>query len=404
MTQTKRLTWIPTDPQLQILDSDAKFRVFLGGIGSGKTAVGWMSTILHCIENPGSLGVIVAPTYQSIRDVIWREMYSWVPEEIIAEFNETKKELKFINGSEILFRSADNPRNIERLRGISISWFWVDEVTILPRLVWEILVGRLRQPNMRYRAWLTGTPKMNWVYDTFIAKELSDDYFIIKEIPTFSNIHLPDEYIKSLEEQYSGQFYDQEILGKFVSFEGLIYDVGPDLIIHDEINKHGRVVYGVDFGFKNPSAIVVLAEMGNNIVVVDEFYQRKVTDDELIDIIKAKQDIWGGGPVYCDPSAPASIEKFQREKLNAIKANNDVLGGIRQVRTAFDSKKLLITSHCQNLRNELSTYVWDDNETKEQPVKLFDHATDALRYGYLGFASGGDPVRFMAMASSRRGW
>lgn len=404
MAQTKKLTWDPTEPQLKIIDSAAKFRVFLGGIGSGKTACGWMNTVLEAIEQPGSLGVVVAPTYQSIRDVIWREMYIWVPDQIIKDFNETQKELKLINGSEILFRSADNPRNIERLRGMSIAYFWIDEITIMPRLVWEILVGRLRQPNMRYRAWLTGTPKMNWVYDTFITKELSDDYFIVKEIPTFSNVHLPHDYVKSLEEQYSGQFYDQEILGKFVSFEGLIYDVGPDLIIHDEIKKHGRVVYGVDFGFKNPSAIIVLADVGKDIVILDEFYQRRVTDDELIDILKSKMDIWGAGPVFCDPSAPASIEKFKRVQINAQKANNDVLGGIRQVRAAFDSKRLKIAAHCQNLRNELKTYVWDDHETKEQPVKLMDHACDAARYAFLGLASGGDANRFMAMIASKRGW
>jgi len=401
---TEHRVWTPTVPQEQILNSDSKFRIFLGGIGSGKTAVGWMNAVIEATTQPGSLGVIVAPTYPAVRDVIWREMHQWVPEQFVKDFNESKKELKLNNGSEILFRSADNPRNIERLRGMSIAWFWIDEITIMPRLVWEILVGRLRQPGMRYKAWLTGTPKMNWVYDTFIDSELSDDYYVVKEIPTFSNVYLPDEYVKSLKEQYSGQFYDQEILGKFVSFEGLIYDVKPDSIIKKQLKKHGRVVYGVDFGFKNPSAIIVLAEFNGDLYVVDEFYQRKVTDDELVDIIRYKQDIWGPGKVYCDPSAPASIEKFNREKIHAVKADNDVLGGIRQVRTGFDSHKLLVMDTCQNLLNELRSYVWDDNEKKEQPVKLQDHACDALRYAYLGYTSGGDSNRFAAMVSSKRSW
>jgi PBSX family phage terminase large subunit len=401
----KKLLWLPTEPQIQVLQSTAKFRLFLGGIGAGKTAIGWMNVVLEAVEQPGSLGVIIAPTYQSIRDVIWREMPNWLPEDLIeGDLNETKKELQLINGSQILFRSADNPRNIERLRGMSIAWFWADEVTIMPKLVWEIMVGRLRQPGMKYRAWLTGTPRMNWVYDTFIEKSLSEDYFVVKEIPTFSNIHLPPDYIKSLEEQYSGQFYDQEILGKFVSFEGLIYDVGPDNIIDEPLPKHGRVVYGVDFGFKNPSAIVVLTELGNKLYIVDEFYQRRVTDDELVDILKYKQDIWGPGPVYCDPSAPASIEKFKREKIHAVKADNDVLGGIRQVRAAFDSKRLFITSNCQNLINETKSYVWDDSETKEQPVKLNDHGCDAARYALRGFQSGGDSNRFTTMRTSKRNW
>lgn len=403
MIETK-LTWVPTKPQDQIIRSDSKFRIFLGGIGSGKTAVGWMSTIIEAIEQPGSLGVIVAPTYQSIRDVIWREMYQWVPDEIIRDFNETKKELKLINGSEILFRSADNPRNIERLRGMSIAWFWIDEITIMPRLVWEILVGRLRQPGMRYRAWLTGTPRMNWVYDTFISKELSNDYFIVKEIPTFSNIHLPDEYVKSLQEQYSGQFYDQEILGKFVSFEGLIYELKQTSIVDIENMKYSKIIYGVDFGFKNPSCVIVLGEHGGKYYILDEFYQRRVTDDELVDIIKSKQDVWGSGKVYCDPSAPASIEKFHREGIAAEKANNDVLGGIRQVRTLLDSGLVLVSSHCQNTINEFKSYVWDDNETKEQPVKLNDHAMDACRYACVAMTTGHNSSRFSKTITSSRRW
>ena len=380
MVQTIR--WKPTEPQAQIIYSSAKFRIFLGGIGSGKTVMGCMNMVIQAVK-PGSLGVVVAPTYSMLRDVIWREMWQWIPQESVVKFEATKHELVFVNGSVVLFRSADNPRQIERLRGLSIAWFWIDECTLMPKLVWDILVGRLRQPNMKYSGMLTGTPKINWVYDTFINPETclkGSEYFVLKEIPTVSNIYLPPEYIKSLKQQYSGQFYEQEILGKFVSFEGLIYALKSSSIISIPNYKFNKILYGVDFGFKNPSAVVVLGEHEKKYYIIDEFYQRQITDDELIDVIKQKQDVWGTGRVYCDPSAPASIEKMRREGIQAEKANNDVLGGIRQVRTLLDSGKLLISSHCQNLINEFRSYVWDNNEKKEQPVKLNDHACDALRY------------------------
>jgi phage terminase large subunit len=379
----KEIRWKPTLPQSKILQSNKKFNLFLGGIGSGKSAVGCMYFILQAIQQPGSLGAVITTTYPMMRDVIWREMWRWIPEEIVTRFDESKHELAFNNGSVILFRSADNSRHIERLRGLTLAYWYADEITLLPKLIWDIMIGRLRQPGMKYSVLLTGTPKMNWVYDTFIDPQKrvqSDEFFILKEIPTFSNIYLPPEYLKSLTEQYTGQFFEQEVLGKFISFEGLIYDLKPEWIIDQPKHKFARIIYGVDFGFTNPSAIVVIGEYQNKYYIVDEFYQRKVTDDELIDVLKSKQAYWGIGKVYCDPSAPASIEKMKREGVQAEKANNDVIGGIRQVRTLMDSGRLLVSNTCQNCINEFRSYIWDDNQKKEMPVKLQDHLQDSIRY------------------------
>ena len=382
------IDWECSDPQHDFLNSNAKFRIFFGGVGSGKTTVGWMASIIHAVENPGSVGMIVVSKYGNFIDVIWPEMDKRLPKEFIQDFSETKKRLILKNGSKILFRSAENTRTIERLRGPTISWFWVDEITILPKLVWDILLGRIREQGAELRGWLTGTPKMNWCYDTFVNPEtaITDEMFVLKEIPTFSNVNLPEGYIKTLESQYTGQFYDQEILGMFVSFEGLIYDLTEEMqVSYEEINHmchfvFDQVRYGVDFGFKNPSCILVVGSNHDRHYIIDEFYERRVTDDELVDILHNKMEMWGYGPVYCDPSAPASIEKFQREGIRAEKANNDVLGGIRQVRSLMDSGHLFVSKSCQNTINEFKMYVWDDKETKEQPVKLNDHAMDVIRY------------------------
>lgn len=403
---TQRIHWKPTDPQWQVLTSEAKYRVFLGGIGSGKTALGCMCAARQAISQPGSVGVVVAPTYPMMRNVIWRELFRWLPEQSVLSFDQHRHELKTTNGSIILFQSADNPRQIDRLRGLSIAWFWADEVTLMPKLVWDVLIGRLRQPNMRYFGLLTGTPKMNWVYDVFASASSvqthQPDLFVLSGIPTYSNPNLPKEYVESLRQQYTGQFFDQEVLGQFVQFEGLVYHLSAGAVLDLQPRRYPHVVYGVDFGFTNPSAVVVLAEVGTGLwAVVDEFYQRRVTDDELSAVLTQKQEIFGIGKLVCDPSAPASIEKLRRDGLNAEKASTDVLGGIRQVRTMMDSGKLRFASHCQNVLNELRMYSWSDKKTKEQPVKLSDHAMDALRYAVVSLQTCGSQKRFVTAADIR---
>lgn len=385
-SQEVNLNWTLTDPQHKFISSDAKYRLFSGGIGSGKSATGWIATVIHVLNNPGCFGAVVVPTYPMLRDVILREMYKWLkPEMIKGEYNETKKELTLINGSTIIFRTADNPRSIERLRGPTMSWFWIDEITLLTKTVFDIMIGRLRQPGYELRGWMTGTPKMNWVYDHFIKNEMPD-CFVIKDISTHSNIFNPKGYVESLEKLYTGNFYEQEILGKFVSFEGLIFHIEPYQIITDiqlkslTNNTFYNIVYGVDFGFRNPSAISVIGEHGGRFYLLDEFYQRNVHDDELIGILQNKMDYWGVGKVVCDPSAPASIDKFRREGIDAVKANNDVQSGIRRVSSLIDTKRFFVCDRCQNFLNEVNSYSWDDKKTKEQPIKLNDHMCDAVRY------------------------
>jgi phage terminase large subunit len=65
-------------------------------------------------------------------------------------------------------------------------------------------------------------------------------------------------------------------------------------------------------------------------------------------------------------------------------ADNEVLDGIRTVSTALTQGKLLVHEACENTRKEFTSYVWDEKAQVERgedkPLKLYDHAMDALRY------------------------
>jgi len=254
--------------------------------------------------------------------------------------------------------------------------------------VWDILIGRLRQPGYEYRAWITGTPKgFNWVYEIFVEDPIPDS-FILYNIPTRSNIFLSRDYIQSLEQQYMGQFALQELEGKFVKFEGLVYpgfEIGKH--VTDSVpSKFDRILYGVDWGFRNPACILAMGLKDDVVYVLQEFYSPKTTDDELIEIAKQMQHKWGVGTFHCDPSEPASIEKFRRGGLDAVKANNEITPGIKAVTALIESDRLLVHRSCQNLINEFQMYRYDDND-KETPLKINDHAMDALRYAVMALHS-----------------
>lgn len=383
-----------TGPQKEFMESDAKFRAFVSGVGAGKTACGWMCVLEYAFKNPGSLGVIVAPTYPLIRDVIIKERVNWIPEKLIKSFNKTDKELKFINGSSVLFRSAKDERQIEMLRGLSIAYAWIDETTLLPKLILEILTARLRQPGYDPKLWMTCTPRKGWVYD-LLKVDPSDEWFCLDKIPTHTNIFLDSGYVKSLKELYTGQFYDQEVMGEWVTFEGLIW---IPTISSETPRNYDTITYGLDVGFTHPSAISVVEEKYGKYHVVDEFYKSHTNDNDLVKAMKYFQQKYSPGIVYTDPSVPRVISELNKAGIQAVPANNNVMDGLRAVRALFDTGALTIHPNCTNHINEMESYVWKDQD-KETPVKIHDDACDALRYAIQG-ATG---TRFKSSSGVVRG-
>ena len=64
-----------------------------------------------------------------------------------------------------------------------------------------------------------------------------------------------------------------------------------------------------------------------------------------------------------------------------INGDNSVLSGCRVIQTS----KVYVTKRSKNLLSEIKTYVWKtDNNClilEGFPVKVHDHACDAMRYG-----------------------
>lgn len=393
-----RFTYRLHNAQMRFHRSPAKYRAFLGGIGSGKTFMGCLEAVLYAINHPGSLGMVIAPSFPMLRDSTMRKFWEIMPRELIETWKESTKELKLINGSEILFRSADNP---ESLRGPNLAWIYGDEASLWKRMVWDIAAGRLRQPGFPQRAWVTCTPKgFNWVYAQFVWSRTGDHALI--HCPTTDNYrNLPEDYVRALQAQYSGIFFKQEILGEFVAFEGLVYpEFSVDHILDEnpEWFSPRRTVAGLDFGFNNPTAIAVVALDGDErAVVTDEHYQRQMSLNQLINACLDLKDRHNVEMFYCDPSEPANIKALNDAGVPAVAARNDVQPGITEVagrwRVQDDRRaRLYVRSRCANLVSEIQQYRYNEEvegkTVKEEPIKVNDHACDALRYALFSLNKG----------------
>ena len=82
-----------------------------------------------------------------------------------------------------------------------------------------------------------------------------------------------------------------------------------------------------------------------------------------------------------DPSAASFMEVLRRKGWRVLKADNDVLSGIRLTSDALKEGKIVICEGCADALRELDEYVWDlSSGNKDRVKKEHDHAMDDMRY------------------------
>lgn len=378
---------------------------YIGGVGSGKTVGGIMRYARHVFEwNVGEQIAVVAPTVPMLRNVIVPEMRKWgLLDRPGIEYRRSENVVEYPNGTTAILESANNKRKIERLRGLNLAAAWLDEPAEHEHRTYKITGDRLRTGNYR-NLFCTGTPKgKNWVYDEFADIEpthsesvgggtliRNDHTTTIYGVSTEANETLPADYVEARKRKHSGASYEQEILGKFTTFEGLVYNwFSPEHVLDpDDVPEPGEydeVIYGVDWGHNNPATIGAYVLQGDRWVAVDEWYERRCTVNDHSRALEDMQSYWGVGPAYCDPSEPANIETMKRDGLDARKAKNDVTPGIQHVTSLRD--RFRVAPSCQNLRNEFNQYRYKDEGESDDPVKQNDHMLDNTRYALFTHAN-----------------
>ena len=200
--------------------SNYLYRGFVGGRGAGKSYIGGYDLIRRAMREDGAnrLYMVVSPTYNVLQDATMRTIYQIADElGVIKERWKQPPRLVLNNGSEIIFRSGEDP---EKLRGPNLSGIWLDEASIMNEEVFNIAIATLREGGKA--GWLTATftPKgmMHWTYDVFGRGDRENTALFKSK--TSENPFLPGEFVSAISKQYSDRQANQELEGEFVDQEG----------------------------------------------------------------------------------------------------------------------------------------------------------------------------------------
>lgn len=375
-------------------DSTARINLWVGSVRSGKSYSANFAFLKFVMEaEPQNLDMIIlGRSQQAIKRNIIGPLLNLLGAR--AEYYIGKQELH-IGHRTIHVVGANDERASTKIQGSTFLGALVDEVTILPESVWNMLLSRLSPPGARLFGTTNPDSPYHWLKTGFIdrAKDLDLKHwdFTFEDNPSLS-----PKYIDSLKSEYTGLWYQRYIEGKWVLAEGAVYDFfnEKENVIHEIPGMSEEYIVGVDYGTTNPCAFVLIGRSTQtqpNMWVEKEYYYdsskalRQKPDSEYAEDLARFINGYNVKGIYIDPSAVSLRVELRRIGItNIFEANNDVLNGIRYVYDLFKNGTIKICSSCKNLIFEMGTYVWDQKAAQkgiEKPLKVSDHALDALRYG-----------------------
>ena len=431
-----------------VIDEKVPNAGYIGGLGSAKTVCGTALVLSLLQAYPGIRGLLVAPTFDQLKQGSLQTFMEWCPQNYILSHNRTEHIIQFNflddegNPSELLYRSTSD---IDRIRSHEYAFCWWDESAMSPEDARQVIRGRLRhrrglplrsdgRADWHYPIFDTTTPRgRNHLYRAFSPDTMPGESaamhdsrrsrFKMVHATTYDNQeNLPVGYIEEQEAALLGdeQLRQQEIEGLFVTFEGLVYpQFSPDAHVRPvdapdptpytspEVVKR---VAGVDFGGGDPTAIVSLGQGKSGKV---HQYAEKVWpggqnpgDTGIGEVLHEWNKKAPFDAIWCDPSNQTSIATLRSAGLPAgplvsargsggqgltARAINDRAVGIRLVGDLLSRRQLTFNPGCAQSISEFYSYLYKsavDGEGNQYrtstPIQHHADAMDARRYAVMG--------------------
>lgn len=374
------------DPhQSAFVNSDARYLLNSGGVGSGKTFSLVLRSLRLCLEYPGIKGLLGAQTMPLLRDTTMAEFENLVPDQLIRSHNKSTNTYVFKNGSSVLFRPFDDAN---KFKSLNLGFIGIEEMTDVKHDIFKMLRTRLRQKDVRHSLFGATNPGAftNWVYKDFYENPIPGS----KVITSISrdNPFLPAEYLADLETLRitNPEYYSRMVEGIWGALEGVIYQLSmAQRVEHSTLPEtYDEIIAGLDFGFDHPTALSVIGIRDPKYYIIDELYKRHMSTADIITAVKKMHTVYKFSNIYCDGARPEIIQDLQNAGLPAVAATKDVFEGIMFVKGMVNSGKLVVSQNCNYTIREFDSYIWDQSSTiKEVPIKVNDDCMDAIRYAFF---------------------
>jgi phage terminase large subunit len=425
--------------------STAKYRLFGGAAGPGKTKALLFEAISQALQVKGSDTLLLRRTYPELESSLLAYFRRDVPREFYKSYNESKHLVTWHNGSTTRFGYCRNENDVYQYQGAEFLFIGIDELTHFTLKQWQFLTSRNRCPVPGIRCKMAGATnpgnvghawvKALWVDHAapsgFDRPDLYDarDYdFIrarIEDNPIYANDAEYRRTLEALPEHLRRAFLE----GDWNVFAGQyfgIFDIGRHTARPEEIRLEAwwpRWI-SIDWGFQHPSAVywhcAVPVEsrqfkveskdetrqkdssfnfqpstFNSRIVTYREFVQNGLSPRMLAQAIAERSGRERITEVFLSPDAFAhrTSESSIAEQLGDVlvanglprpaPADDDRIGGWQLMYQLMESNAWLITETCPKLIECIPQLVRDDRRQEDIRKVDGDDPADAARYGLV---------------------
>ncbi len=431
--------------QAQFHRSRAKYRLFGGAAGPGKTKALLWEAIRHGQDVAHSDSLLLRRTYPELESSLLAYFRRDVPRKFYRKYNEAKHIVTWHNGSTTRFGYCRNENDVYQYQGAEFLFIGLDELTHFTLKQWQFLTSRNRCPVPGSIACMAGASnpgnighawvKALWVDHQpppgFERPELYDasDYAFIRaklaDNPIYANDAAYHRTLEALPEHLRRAFLE----GDWNVFAGQYFDVfefGRHTVRAEALRLEPwwpRWI-SIDWGFQHPSAVYwhcaipvnsqqsrvesknqVFSEraafdsepstVNCRIVTYREFVQCGLSPRMLAQAIAERcgreriSDVFLSPDAFAHRTSEASIAEQLGEVLAAnglprpAPADDDRIGGWQLMYQLLESDAWLITENCAKLIDCLPQLVRDNSRVEDIRKVDGDDPADAARYGLV---------------------
>lgn len=398
-----------------------------GAVRSGKTIASIIRWLLFIATGPPGALLMIGKTERTLKRNVLDEIVKLIgPKRCRVNLGTGTA---MILGRLVYLAGANDELAIAKLQGLTLVGWYGDEIPTWPQGVFDMARTRLSEPGAEWFG--TGNPaslthhlKTDWIDraklhlrrdGTIVRRSMLDpgtQNVHVYSFTIYDNPQLDPEFVKQLERSYTGMFYRRNILGEWCMAEGAIYeswDPERHALPFAEIPKLDRWIgCGIDHGTVNPFVAGALGigpaprgQDGKALYLVEEWRWDSVAKRKRLSDRKYALHVqrWltqvrnpgmpghlGFDPeiVAVDPSASGFRESLYELDILSVKANNEVLPGIRDMASLIEHDRFYVCQEgAPDLIDELPGYSWDDKAAKlgqDKPIKTKDHSLDETRY------------------------
>lgn len=354
----KQREWID-----KIEDPQVKYVTLCVGRQVGKTLLSENLLLKWSLSKPGQVSMFLSPTYQQSRKVFEDIERAVIESNLIKSSNKSNYEMEFVNGSKILFRSAERPDN---LRGLTLNYLIIDEAAFIKDDIWtEILRPMILVKGKKVL--FVSTPKgKNWFYGLHLRglSEEQPNYITISG-SSFDNPYIDTQELDEAKSTLPEDIFKQEILGEFVDTGGTVFkdiELYTTIPLWSEPVQGRKYFGGLDVGRQEDYTVLTILDENGNVVYI--YRDRQKSWDSIVQEVVSICNRYKAS-IFCEVNSIGDViyEQVKKRYNNIhpfVTTNTSKQNIIEDLIFSLNEGRLLLPSNelYPVLTNELKSFTY----------------------------------------------